>query len=601
MAVPLADLRDDTAIMRTLAPAPGLIDAGVIAATLSSAIASILGAPRTLQRLAADRLIRPLEPFAVVAGPANNPRRAACSRRESHWSPWRIGDLDLVAPVISMFFLASYGMINYATYSEAGGQHVVPTDVPALRLATVSLLGTLGCAARDPRHRPDRRGRRRRRRFRLLPVLPAIGGHRPDGPTAPDRSMRPRSAPICGGCRPATTPAVTGDRSRSPSCPGVRTRRARLATVASWFEGAAGFTTVARIVPGRGALVRRLAPQVDLELQQELRTSELGVYGRVIVGDDLASGVASMLQAHGMGALRPNLALFSLNDGSDPEHPNTTDYELMVQTGVRHGCNVGVVSTPDRGWSRLPSASLRTPTIAVWWSDDPSGQLLTLLAWLCTRTPAWGNATIEVTVATGADERARVASLIDEARLPATVVGTADNTGFATATSRASLVLAPLRVRRGELLGPGDVTVEELLPLLPVVVFVNTASEVKLDVQPDESELAALADAKDRAVRASTRADQLSQEASMLLVSAEVLRMQESAGAGEGRAVATDPAAEEARRAATQAQRKYLDARARAEEAWRRVREIDPSATTETIDPELWLGGSPDDEQHPVS
>lgn len=45
MAVPLDRLARDTSIMRSVAVHPSLIDAGVVAATLSSAIASILGAP----------------------------------------------------------------------------------------------------------------------------------------------------------------------------------------------------------------------------------------------------------------------------------------------------------------------------------------------------------------------------------------------------------------------------------------------------------------------------------------------------------------------------------------------------------------------------
>ena len=63
LAVPLDELRDDTTVMRRLAISPVFIDIGVIAATLSSAIASILGAPRTLQRLAADRLIPRADPL----------------------------------------------------------------------------------------------------------------------------------------------------------------------------------------------------------------------------------------------------------------------------------------------------------------------------------------------------------------------------------------------------------------------------------------------------------------------------------------------------------------------------------------------------------
>lgn len=50
-------------VMTDLAPA-GLIYAGIYAATLSSAIASFVGAPRILQAVARDNLFPFLKPFA---------------------------------------------------------------------------------------------------------------------------------------------------------------------------------------------------------------------------------------------------------------------------------------------------------------------------------------------------------------------------------------------------------------------------------------------------------------------------------------------------------------------------------------------------------
>jgi len=65
----------NTGAMKRIALFEPLIDAGVIAATLSSAMASFLGAPRILQSLAADRIFPFLLPFAKGAGPGGNPRR----------------------------------------------------------------------------------------------------------------------------------------------------------------------------------------------------------------------------------------------------------------------------------------------------------------------------------------------------------------------------------------------------------------------------------------------------------------------------------------------------------------------------------------------
>ena len=55
------------------------------------------------------------------------------------------GDLNAIAPLISMFFLASYGMINYATYYEMRAGRT--SFRPRFRWGDhrASLAGTIAC------------------------------------------------------------------------------------------------------------------------------------------------------------------------------------------------------------------------------------------------------------------------------------------------------------------------------------------------------------------------------------------------------------------------------------------------------------------------
>ena len=577
MAVPLTELQGDTAIMRRLSVSPRLIDLGVIAATLSSAIASMLGAPRTLQRLAADRLIKPLQPFAVGVGPEDNPRRAVLLSAVIALFTVAIGDLDVVAPVISMFFLASYGMINYATYSEARAAST--SFRPRFRFFDwrLSLLGTVACAGVI---------------LAIDPLAGAVAGVAIAG--------------LYQYLRRTVVNVRWADSTRGYSAAGVRTnlrqmtdqkdsgrdwrpvtvafvprdgrRRERLTAVASWFEGGAGYTTIVRIVPGGGAIARKHATQVNLDLQREIVANGSDVYGRVLVSSDLESGVSAMLQAHGIGALRTNLALFSWYDAPDPDQTHGIEYERMVVTGVRFGCNVGVLHAADADWVDSRREAGAALTIGVWWTDDRSGQLLTMLGWMCTRSPAWSNAKIQVWVAEdadGEDGSDRVAQLLDDARIPARVMDGQAADRFVDSMEGVDLVLAPLRVRKGKSLGPNDVPLADLVSVLPMSVFVHAAVEVQLDVQPDESEATALAEARDRATEANARAEELDQTASGLMVAAEMLRMANDES--DDRVVA-------AAAAATKAHRKYLDARTRADEAGRLVAEIDPEGVEASSD-----------------
>ena len=131
--------------MRTISPFAWLIDAGVIAATLSSALASFLGAPRILQSLAADRVFPVLNPFAAGHGPSLNPRRGVLLTGGLALATISLGRLNVIAPVVSMFFLISYGLLNYATYYEA--RAASPSFRPRFRYfdKRLSLLGTLLC------------------------------------------------------------------------------------------------------------------------------------------------------------------------------------------------------------------------------------------------------------------------------------------------------------------------------------------------------------------------------------------------------------------------------------------------------------------------
>ena len=144
-SVPLQGLASDFDSMRHIAAAPWLIDAGVLSATLSSALASFLGAPRILQALASDGLFDRLTFFAAGHGPTGNPRRGVVLTAIIAVVTIGLGDLNTIAALVSMFFLVSYGLLNYATYVEAVGDS--PSFRPRFRFfhARASLAGTGLC------------------------------------------------------------------------------------------------------------------------------------------------------------------------------------------------------------------------------------------------------------------------------------------------------------------------------------------------------------------------------------------------------------------------------------------------------------------------
>ena len=143
--VPQEVLRTDYGAMRQVSALEFLVHGGVIAATLSSAMASFLGAPRILQSIAQDRIFPFLFPFSKGHGPGNNPRRGVLLSAAIAYATIALGNLNVVAPIVSMFFLISYGLLNYATFFEV--RAASPSFRPRFKWfnAKLSLLGGLAC------------------------------------------------------------------------------------------------------------------------------------------------------------------------------------------------------------------------------------------------------------------------------------------------------------------------------------------------------------------------------------------------------------------------------------------------------------------------
>jgi len=108
-------LLDNTLIMVVISLGKGtVVIAGIYAATFSSSLASLVGAPRILQRLAADGIIPFLDYFKVVRERDNAPVRGYVFSSLVAAGCILIGELNVVAPLITMFFMMTYGLINIA-------------------------------------------------------------------------------------------------------------------------------------------------------------------------------------------------------------------------------------------------------------------------------------------------------------------------------------------------------------------------------------------------------------------------------------------------------------------------------------------------------
>ncbi|XP_042276253.1 solute carrier family 12 member 2-like [Thunnus maccoyii] len=93
-----------------------LITAGIFSATLSSALASLVSAPKVFQALCKDNIYPGLGMFAKGYGKNNEPLRGYVLTFCIGLAFILIAELNIIAPIISNFFLASYALINFSVF-----------------------------------------------------------------------------------------------------------------------------------------------------------------------------------------------------------------------------------------------------------------------------------------------------------------------------------------------------------------------------------------------------------------------------------------------------------------------------------------------------
>ncbi|MEA3504103.1 MAG: hypothetical protein U9R32_02790, partial [Bacteroidota bacterium] len=109
-------LINDTDFLLKVALYAPLVVAGIWGATLSSALGGILGAPRILQAISKDRLIPKI--FGKGHGVSDEPKNALVLSFIIAEGGILMGDLNAIASVVTMFYLAAYGFINLAYVLE---------------------------------------------------------------------------------------------------------------------------------------------------------------------------------------------------------------------------------------------------------------------------------------------------------------------------------------------------------------------------------------------------------------------------------------------------------------------------------------------------
>jgi len=117
--------------------------AGLLGATFSSALSSLVGSPRILQALG-ERQIMPFSPWFARRSRLGEPRNALLLTGGIVIVALMLRNLNAIAPLITMFFLLTYAMINLVVLIEQSLRLVSFRPLFSIP-RPVALLGFLGC------------------------------------------------------------------------------------------------------------------------------------------------------------------------------------------------------------------------------------------------------------------------------------------------------------------------------------------------------------------------------------------------------------------------------------------------------------------------
>lgn len=140
-------LQNSFQVMELVSAFGPLIYAGCFAATLSSALASLVSAPKVFQALCKDNLYPYISFFGKGYGKSGEPVRGYVLTFFIALAFILVGELNAIAPLISNFFLAAYALINFSTFHASLAKPVGWRPTFKYYNMWLSLLGASLCVA----------------------------------------------------------------------------------------------------------------------------------------------------------------------------------------------------------------------------------------------------------------------------------------------------------------------------------------------------------------------------------------------------------------------------------------------------------------------
>ncbi len=381
-------LLNNTNFLLQIAWMAPLVIAGIWGATLSSAMGGILGGPRILQAASVDRITPKI--FGKGYGVNNEPRNALIFIFLIAEGGILIGELNVIAGIVSMFYLASYGVINIAYFLESwASADFRPTFKINKYIGLVGFVAAFGIMFQLDMISM----------FAAIIIILSIYFYLKRKQLKLDFGDVWQSvwSSLMRTALQRMDNAEDVERNWQPNIilfSGATQKRPHLLELGKSLVGRHGVLSNFDLTENKEARV--LFPKAMQSLPGEV--SEKGVFTRRQSVKDIYEGIEMIARTYGFSGLEPNTIMM----GWSRQTENPARFAKMLKTIYDLDQNILLV-----GYDKYVGFG-RYKTIDIWFRDKSNlGSLALALSKLLLLSPQWENAKIRVLIENAQNERSR--------------------------------------------------------------------------------------------------------------------------------------------------------------------------------------------------
>lgn len=385
----------DLAVAVLAWPHPMVIKIGSFLSTIGAGLQSLTGAPRLMQAIAKDQIIPFLNIFSYSSS-KNEPTRALFLTLGICELGILIGNLDYIAPILTMFFLMCYMFVNLACTLQSLLR--TPNWRPRFKYYhwSLSLLGVIlclvvmflsswyyalvamaiaGCIYKYIEYRGAEKEWGDGIRGLALSAARYSLLRLEEGPPH-TKNWRPQLLVLCKLSEDLT--------------PKYR----KLFTFASQLKAGKGLTLVSAVLEGAYRKMYSESQAAKLSLKKAMEDEKVKGFAEVVVTNNVTDGICHLIQTSGLGGLKHNTVILGWPYGWR-QSPEEKTWRVFLDTIRIVSASKNALLVP-KGITMFPESTEKVSGhIDVWWIVHDGG-LLMLLPFLLKQHKTWKNCKLRI-------------------------------------------------------------------------------------------------------------------------------------------------------------------------------------------------------------